>query len=90
LADHFVRDLHTPLFAPIWHWGGRQRQLELNIGVAPEQIAVELRGTRHTITWRWTHTDDWTPRRLGIATHAETVRTHPFVDGNRSHHKTSR
>lgn len=82
LTDHFVRNLHTRLFAPIWQWGGRQRQLELNIGVAPEQIAVELRGMLDTIAWRWTNTDDWPPRQLGIVTHAETVRIHPFVDGN--------
>jgi hypothetical protein len=46
LNDHFVRDLHTRLFGPIWQWAGRRRQLEGNIGVAPEQIAVELRNTR--------------------------------------------
>lgn len=56
LSDHFVRDLHTRLFRPIWEWAGRQRQLEGNIGVAPEQIAVELRNTLGTIAWRWEHT----------------------------------
>lgn len=82
LSDHFVRDLHRRLFGPIWQWGGRQRQLEVSIGVAPEQIAVELRNALDTISYRWAHTDDWTPRPLGIAVHAETVRIHPFVDGN--------
>ncbi|BBY57673.1 Fic family protein [Mycolicibacterium sarraceniae] len=82
LSDYFIRDLHTQLFGPIWQWGGRQRQLELNIGVAPELIAVELRSTLGSIAWRWEHTDDWTPRQLGIVVHAETVRIHPFVDGN--------
>lgn len=82
LSDYFIRDLHTQLFGPIWQWGGRPRQLELNIGVAPELIAVELRNTLDSIAWRWEHTDDWTPCQLGIAVHAETVRIHPFVDGN--------
>jgi Fic family protein len=27
-------------------------------------------------------TDDWTPHELGVIAHAETVRIHPFVDGN--------
>lgn len=35
-----------------------------------------------TIAYRWDHTDDWTPRQLGIVVHAETVRIHPFADGN--------
>lgn len=45
--------------------------LELNIGVAPTQIAVDLRTSLDTIRWRWQETDDWSPRVLGIAAHAE-------------------
>ncbi|GAT02543.1 hypothetical protein RMCFA_2655 [Mycolicibacterium fortuitum subsp. acetamidolyticum] len=82
LSDHFVRDLHTRLFGPIWLWGGRQRRLELSIGIAPEQIAVELHNALGTIAYRWEQTDDWTARQLGIAVHAEAVRIHPFTDGN--------
>ena len=55
---------------------------EVNIGVAPEQIAVELRTTLDTIRYRWEHADDWSPRELGITTHAETLQIHPFTDGN--------
>lgn len=40
LGDHFVRDLHTQLFRPIWAWAGRPRQFEGNIGIAPQQTAV--------------------------------------------------
>lgn len=49
LSDYFVRDLHARLFGPVWNWAGRWRRLELNIGVAPEQIAVELRNALDTI-----------------------------------------
>jgi hypothetical protein len=69
LSDYFVRDLHARLFGPVWNWAGRRR-LELNIGVAPEQIAVELRNALDTIAYRWQHTGDWTPRQLGIVIHA--------------------
>jgi len=82
LSDSFVRNLHTRLYGPIWNWAGRWRQTEVNIGVAPGQIAVELRTTLDTIRYRWEHTDDWSPRELGITTHAEAVRIHPFTDGN--------
>ncbi|WP_234835100.1 Fic family protein [Mycolicibacterium stellerae] len=82
LKDHFVRDLRTRLFRPIREWAGQPRQLEGNIGVAPEQIAVELHNSLRTIALRWEHTSDWTARQLGIVVHAETVRIHPFVDGN--------
>ena len=82
LSDYFVRDLHVRLFGPVWNWVGRWRRTEVNLGVAPEQIAVELRNALDAIAYRWDHTDDWTPRQLGIVVHAETVRIHPFADGN--------
>lgn len=82
LTDHFVRDLHSRLYGPVWEWAGKLRRLELNIGVAPERIAVELRESLETIAYRWEHTEDWSAHELGIAVHAELVRIHPFVDGN--------
>lgn len=82
LTDHFVRDLHRRLYGDIWSWAGVFRRRELNIGVPPEQIAIELRNSLETICYRWEHTDDWTAHQLGIAVHAEIVRIHPFTDGN--------
>lgn len=82
LDDYFVRELHQRLYGDIWIWAGVFRKRELNIGVAPAKIAVELRASIDTIRYRWRNTTDWTPRELGIAVHAETVRIHPFTDGN--------
>ncbi|MCX6482538.1 MAG: Fic family protein [Mycobacterium sp.] len=82
LSDYFVRDLYVRLFGPVWNWAGRWRRTEVNIGVAPERIAVELRNALQSIAYRWDQTDDWTPRQLGIVVYAETVRIHPFADGN--------
>ncbi|MGW5385947.1 Fic family protein [Nocardia sp. NPDC003963] len=82
LTDYFLRDLHGRLYGDIWSWAGSFRRRELNIGVAPEHIAVDLRSSLETIRYRWQHTEDWSPRQLGIAAHAETVRIHPFTDGN--------
>jgi fido (protein-threonine AMPylation protein) len=82
LTAEFVRHLHSRMYGSIWEWAGKWRRVELNIGVAPERIAVELRESLGTIAYRWAHTEDWSARALGIAVHAETVRVHPFVDGN--------
>ncbi len=82
LTDHFVRDVHHLLYGDIWTWAGVLRRRELNIGVASEYVAVELRTALGTIAYRWRETDDWTPRILGVVTHAEIVRVHPFTDGN--------
>ncbi|MGG7509960.1 Fic family protein [Plantibacter sp. YIM 135249] len=82
LTDHFMRRVHLLLYGDIWDWVGTCRTQELNIGVVPEQIAVELRGSLENIRSRWHNTDDWTPHVLGIAVHAETVRIHPFTEGS--------
>ena len=82
LTDYFVRDLHERLYGDIFRWAGRWRQRDVNIGVDPRQIAVELRSALDNIRYRWEHTDVWTARELGLTTHAETVRVHPFTDGN--------
>lgn len=82
LNDHFLRDLHRQLYGDIWSWAGKFRRRETNIGVAPEAIAVDLRSSLDDLRHRWQHTSDLTPRQLGIAAHAVTVRIHPFVDGN--------
>lgn len=82
LNDHFVRDLHRRLYAPIWEWGGRLRSRETNIGVAPEHIAVEMRTMLGNLTYQWENQAGIDARTLGIATHAALVHIHPFVDGN--------
>lgn len=82
LNDHFARDLHRRLYAPVWEWGGRQRSRETNIGIAPEHIAVEMRNALDDLSYQWEHQRSIDARTLGIATHAALVRIHPFVDGN--------
>lgn len=82
LNDHFVRDLHRRLYAPVWEWGGRQRSRETNIGIPPEHITVEMRNALDDLSHQWEHESGLDARTLGIATHAALVRIHPFVDGN--------
>src|SRR5688500_11112676 len=43
LRENILRDLHRRMFGEVWQWAGRPRRRELNIGVAPAAIAVELR-----------------------------------------------
>jgi fido (protein-threonine AMPylation protein) len=82
LTDFFLKDLHTRLYGDVWTWAGKWRTHEVTIGVPYEQISVDLRNSLDTILYRWENTDDWTPHELGVIAHAETVRIHPFVDGN--------
>ena len=81
LDDHFLRELHGRLYGEIWVWAGVFRKRELNLGVAPEKISVDLRASLDNIRYRWAQ-GHWSARELGIVAHTEVVRIHPFVDGN--------
>ncbi len=82
LTDHFVRDLHRRLYGHVWEWGGRFRLLQTNIGIAPEQIAVQLRSEMDNLRYRWGEVHDLDPKTLALLAHVSVVRIHPFVDGN--------
>ena len=82
LTDVFIRELHRRLYGGLWTWAGVYRRTEKSVGIDPVRIAVEVRQSLDNIVYRWQHADDWTARELGIAVHAETVRIHPFADGN--------
>ena len=74
-SDHFVREVHLRLFGGVWTWAGVYRLREMNIGLAPGEIAAEVRTSLDDIRYRWGQTSDWEPRELGIAVHAELVRS---------------
>lgn len=81
LSDQFLRELHGRLYGEIWSWAGVYRARELNIGIVPWNIGADLLQSFETIRFRWS-TGHWSPRLLGMAAHAESVRIHPFADGN--------
>ena len=43
LDDVFLRKAHERLFGDVWDWAGSYRQREMNIGIDPREIAVQLR-----------------------------------------------
>ncbi|MFT4147321.1 MAG: Fic family protein [Micrococcaceae bacterium] len=82
LNANFLRQLHEEIFGDIWNWAGKYRTQELNLGVAPEQIPMELPNSFDNLRYRWENTNDLNAHQLGVTTHIEGVRVHPFVDGN--------
>lgn len=77
-----MRDLHRRLYGDVWEWGGTFRLLQTNIGIAPEQFAVQLRSEMDNLRYRWEAGHDLDPKALGLLAHVAVVRIHPFVDGN--------
>ncbi len=84
LSDYFVRLLHKKLFGNIWAWAGTYRLTEKNLGIAPEQIAVQLRLLVDDVQF-WIQSKTFTDKELAIRFHHRLVYIHPFPNGNGRH-----
>ena len=84
LTDAFVRKLHQKMFGDVWKWAGTYRKTLKNIGVPPEQVAVEVRkfcdDARYQVGSAGLDWDDF-----GVRFHHRLVWIHPFPNGNGRH-----
>lgn len=84
LTEVFVRELHKRMFDRTWRWAGSFRTTERNLGVAPDQIALQLRNllddTRYWIEHRVYPVDEAAARF-----HHRLVSIHCFANGNGRH-----
>lgn len=84
LSESFARRLHRELFARVWRWAGEFRQTEKNIGVAPEQIAVQFRQLLDNTSYQ-VQNGVFPPRELALRFHHRLVQIHLFANGNGRH-----
>lgn len=84
LSDQFVRQLHQKLFGNVWRWAGVHRKTEKNIGVAPEQISVQLRQLLDNASY-WVENKIYPSKELALRFHYRLVWIHPFPNGNGRH-----
>jgi Fic-DOC domain mobile mystery protein B len=84
LSAESMRQLHRRMFGDVWDWAGTLRKRETTIGVAPSQIAVQLRGlledTRAQIDAGVLPVDE-----VAIGFHHRLVQIRPFPNGNGRH-----
>jgi len=84
LHDQFVRNLHKRLFGEVWRWAGNYRLTEKNIGVAPEQINIQLRNLLDDARY-WVKNNTYNPVEGAVRFHHRMVCIHPFPNGNGRH-----
>ncbi len=84
LSEQFVRQFHGKLFGAVWKWAGTFRVTERNIGVAPHQIAPQLRELLDN-TRVWFDQGVYPPRELALRFHHRLVQIHCFPNGNGRH-----
>lgn len=84
LSDQALKSLHKRMFGRVWRWAGVFRQTERNIGVAPHQIAVELRQLLDDCRY-WVGHDTYPVDEIAARFHHRLVWIHPFPNGNGRH-----
>jgi Fic-DOC domain mobile mystery protein B len=80
----FLMALHRRMLRKVWRWAGVQRTTELNIGVPPHAIAVDL----HTLVGdvRYWIDHKTSPRdEIAVRFHHRLVAIDPFPNGNGRH-----
>ncbi|MDO9558003.1 MAG: mobile mystery protein B [Coriobacteriia bacterium] len=87
LSDESIRQLHRRMFHDVWEWAGEYRLRETSIGVAPSQIAVQLRNLLADARARIESAKDPVDAADEIAVwfHHRLVQIHPFLNGNGRH-----
>ena len=88
LDDIFSRDfviaLHENLFGDIWQWAGTVRLRELNIGVEPKNIPIDLHNFLEDAKC-WLEFKHFSDLELSARIQHKLVQIHPFVNGNGRH-----
>ena len=81
LNDTFLMKLHKRMFGQVWKWAGEYRNTERNIGVAPYQIPVKLKGLFDDVKF-WLENQTFPNLEIAVRLHHRLVLIHPFPNGN--------
>ncbi|MEX1009470.1 MAG: mobile mystery protein B [Acidimicrobiia bacterium] len=84
LDDRYLRQLHEAMFGQVWKWAGTYRLRETNVGVEPDQIAVEVRNLVKDAL-AWIEFETFGSDELALRFHHRLVWIHPFRNGNGRH-----
>jgi len=80
----FIIALHHNLLGDVWAWAGTFRVRELNIGVDPKNIAVDLHNFLEDAKC-WVEFNHFSDLELSARIQHKLVQIHPFPNGNGRH-----
>ncbi len=84
LSEDYVIGLHRRMFTDVWHWAGKFRMTEKNIGIDWWKIPVEFRTLLGDVQ-AWIDYQSYPPTELAVRFHHRLVWIHPFANGNGRH-----
>ena len=80
----FIRRLHKEMFSTVWKWAGKFRKSDKNIGISPDEIAVEVQKLCDD-SKAWLEFNTYPPDEFAARFHHRLVFIHPFANGNGRH-----
>lgn len=84
LSTATVRTLHRRMFRKTWEWAGCYRNVDTNIGVRREKIAVEVENFVRDGRF-WMENRVYPIDEAAARLHHRLVKIHPFPNGNGRH-----
>jgi Fic-DOC domain mobile mystery protein B len=84
LNDEYARTLHRQMFGDVWKWAGVYRKNELNIGIEPHRIGVEMPAALDDARF-WVEHGTYPPDEIAIRLHHRLTQIHAFPNGNGRH-----
>jgi Fic-DOC domain mobile mystery protein B len=81
MTQDFLRELHRQMFGRVWRWAGTYRASEKNIGVAPSDIATELKKLFDDAS-AWDEYQTYPLDERAARLHHRLTWIHPFANGN--------
>src|SRR5208282_1414341 len=73
--------LHRQMFGDVWRWAGQKRTTQLNIGVPPHRIDVDLKTLMDDLAF-WRERGEMDTVEQAARLHHRAVLIHPFLNGN--------
>lgn len=77
----WLSTLHEEMFANVWDWAGKFRQIELSIGIKAYQVPTALKELADDIAF-WDKNKTFDLYETVTRIHHRAVQIHPFQNGN--------
>ena len=77
----WLQQLHYEMFANVWDWAGKFRQIELSIGIKAYQVPMALKELADDIAY-WDKHKTFSIYETATRIHHRAVQIHPFQNGN--------
>lgn len=73
--------LHREMFGDVWNWAGTVRRTDLNLGVPPFRIEIDLQQLTDDLRY-WRTKSTMHHNEVAARLHHRAVLIHPFLNGN--------